>query len=285
MQEAIIYAAAILGLLGVVFGAALALAAKYLAVWRDPRVEEITGILPNANCGGCGFPGCGGYAEAVVAGKAKPGACAPGGCEVSKKIAAILGIEVEESVRKVAMLRCVGPTKEDRFQYYGLMDCRAANLMALQGGFRSCMYGCLGLGTCAQACPFGAIVMSDKVPVVDVDKCTGCGTCVHACPRRLFSLQRIDRPVLVRCVSPLKGKEALESCERGCITCRKCERTCPAKAISIVNDVAVIDPEKCTVCGKCVEACPRGTIVFVLPRKEDAAAVGAGATGAAEEGR
>jgi electron transport complex protein RnfB len=273
ISETAIYAAVVLLALGAAFGVALAIAAKYLAVWRDPRVEEITGILPNANCGGCGFPGCSGYAEAVVEGKAKPGACGPGGCEVAKKIAAVLGVDAGDSVRRVAVLCCVGPTKEDRFQYYGLQDCRAANLMALQGGFRACMYGCLGLGTCARSCPFGAIVMSDKVPVVDIEKCTGCGTCVRICPRHLFKLQRVDRPVLVRCVSPLKGKEAMESCERGCITCRKCERTCPVKAISIVNDVAVIDPDKCTVCGKCVEACPRGTIVYALPKEKKEAAV------------
>jgi len=261
-----IYAKAILslGLMGAVFGLALALAAKKFAIEQDPRQDMITGVLPGANCGGCGYPGCSGLAGAIVAGKAPVDACPVGGSPVAAKVAAIMGVEVGAArERKVARVFCQGSPDKcgSRFAYDGLTDCKAANLVG--GGPKACTYGCLDLGSCVSACAFDALYMGpDGLPVVDEEECTACGRCVSACPRRIIELVPMSQRVTVLCKSLSRGAEVRKTCKIGCIGCGLCVKVCPAQAIAMENNLAVIDPTKCDACGKCVEKCPTKCIVM-----------------------
>jgi RnfABCDGE-type electron transport complex B subunit len=231
-------------------------------VETDPRIEEVEAALPGINCGACGYAGCAGYAEAVVDAGESMTLCAPGGAETARAVAAVMGAEVEAAEPKFAVTCCQGGSVPDRFAYAGVQDCRAATVMGLAGGPKACTWGCLGFGTCMKACPFGAITMSpDRLPVVDETKCTGCGRCVEVCPRDLNRVDPESRTVFVLCKSRDKGAIANKLCERGCIACRKCEKECPFDAIHVVDNLAVIDYDKCKLCGKCVKVCPKNCIV------------------------
>ena len=174
-----ILAPIVLCVLGIIFGIILAVASKVFAVEKDPREEAITECLPGANCGGCGYPGCGGYANAVVKGLAPVDACSPGGAEVAKKIGAIMGVEVEEGARKIAQVMCTGGGHDKtRYDYVGLESCLA--ISRVSSGPLQCSYGCLGGGDCVEACKFDAIHIVDNVAKVDFDKCVACGACVDA---------------------------------------------------------------------------------------------------------
>jgi electron transport complex protein RnfB len=262
-----------IGALGLVFGAGLAYASRKFAVEVDPRVEKLLEILPGANCGGCGYPGCAGFAQALAKGEASPTACAPGGPELAKEAADILGIKVETRQRMIAKLHCAGDCEHvgNRFEYIGLTDCAAAAL--IQGGPKACTYGCLGLGSCVEACPFGAIYMNDKgLPVVIAEKCTGCGNCVEACPKDLYTLVPADKRVHVLCMNHDRGPAVKKICSVGCIGCMMCTKVCPVgsdkseKAITVTNFLASIDYEKCISCGLCAQKCPTGTIVDEVER-------------------
>src|SRR5690554_2431911 len=141
--QIVLNSVAVLALLGVVFGIGLAVASRKLKVESDPRIDEIEELLPGANCGGCGYPGCRGLAEAIVAGEAPVT-----GCPVMKDhapIAAVMGVENTAAERKIAKVRCAGGLKEaaQRFIYIGVEDCAAAQ--NLGGGAKACTFGCLGL--------------------------------------------------------------------------------------------------------------------------------------------
>jgi len=261
-----IYVKAILGLglMGAIFGLALALAAKKFAVEQDPRQEMIVEVLPGANCGGCGFPGCSGLAAAIVAGKAPVDACPVGGSTVAAKVAAIMGVEAGAAKeRKVARVLCQGGTGQCgvRFVYDGFADCKAAQLVG--GGAKACAYGCLGMGSCVAACSFDALHMGpDGLPVVDEEACTSCGRCVAACPRGIIQLVPESQSVTVLCRSYARGADVRKTCKVGCIGCGLCVKACPNGAITMDNNLAVIDPAKCDACGKCVEKCPTKSIVM-----------------------
>jgi electron transport complex protein RnfB len=184
-----------LGSLGLLFGIGLAIASKRFAVRVDPRLEKIHGLLPGTNCGACGGAGCFGFAEGLLSGKMDPGACRVSEEAVKDQIARLLGKSLEKKVKKTAVLHCNGGSRvKNRFMYQGIEDCVAANLVL--GGQKECVFGCLGFGTCAQACPFGAISMSDKdLPVVDKNKCKACNKCVIVCPKKLFSLVSVTHNV------------------------------------------------------------------------------------------
>lgn len=259
----IVYALVVLGGLGLLFGGLLSYAAQRFAVEEDERVEIIADLLPNANCGACGYPGCINYAEKVVAGDAPVDSCIPGGKAVSDQICEVLGLEsVASDQKKIAAVYCLG-TKDlapDKFEYHGVRDCKAA--MMYSGGFKACKYGCLGLGTCAEACPFDALYMGENgLPVVDQERCTGCGICTKACPRGIIRIVDADRRgKVVPCNSKDRGKATREACEMGCIGCKACVKACPQEAIVVEDFLAYIDSAKCDDCGECIEVCKRNII-------------------------
>ena len=203
----------LMGGLGLIVGIGLALASKIFYVYVDPKIEAVEGVLPGANCGGCGLPGCSANAEAIVAGKAAPNSCVAAGEETALAIAAILGVSVEAVEPDIALPGCTYGVAdaEVKYAYDGLNDCRAAALLA--GGMKVCNIGCLGLGTCAAACPFGAITMGPQgLPVVDEVKCTGCGTCERVCPKHIITLSSVTRRILKEYTS----EDCTTPCQRAC---------------------------------------------------------------------
>ena len=252
---------AVLGVLGLIFGLVLGFAAKKFAVETDPREEAIVACLPGANCGGCGFPGCSGYAAAVVKGEAATNRCVAGGAAVAAQVAEIMGVSAETAARSVAMVRCSGSSERARkkYDYAGIQDCRSAALLP-GGGPKECAFGCLGFGSCVAACNFDAMHIVDGVARVDREKCVGCMACAEACPKHLIIKVPYDGQVTVPCASTEKGAEVRKLCDIGCIGCRICEKTCEQDAIHVVDNVAVIDYDKCISCGKCAEKCPRHLI-------------------------
>ncbi len=223
MNPSIVSALIVMGGLGVLFGAGLAIASRIFAVKKDPRVEQIEEILPGANCGACGAPGCAGFAEGVVEGKYDVAGCTAGGADVAQKVAGIMGQEAGSVIPKVAVVRCRGDhdTSTQRAEYQGVQSCQAAAMIA--GGAKGCIYGCLGLGDCVASCPFNAIYMGDNgLPIVDETLCTGCGNCVTACPRNIMMLLPVDQKVYLACVSKDFGKSVKSVCKVGCIGCTLC---------------------------------------------------------------
>ena len=258
MKEILLPALAI-GALGAIFALLLAIASKIFYIEQDERLPKVTEALPGANCGGCGYAGCSNLASAIVEGKAPVNSCPVGGAEVAKKIAAIMGQEVGETVKKVAHVNCSGGINaQKKFEYSGIHDGVAAS--KVQGGPLVCSYGCLGFGTCKSVCPYGAIEMENGVAKILADKCKACGKCVAACPRGLISIVSFDQDVFVSCSNHNKGAELRSMCNIGCIGCSLCVKNCPHDAIHVDDFCAHIDYDKCTNCGKCVEVCPRKLI-------------------------
>lgn len=250
-----------LSIMGFLFAAGLAIASKKFAVEVDPKEEAILDALPGANCGGCGFPGCGGLASAIVAGKASVNACPVGGNETAQKIAEIMGVTASEGVRLVANVACNG-TNENAVQkakYLGIIDCKAA--VIAQSGAKGCTYGCLGFGTCVRACKFDAIFIgTDGVAHVDREKCVACGKCIEVCPKSIIDWIPEKQQVYIFCRSREKGKEVKDLCQVGCIGCQLCVKSCPFDAMSFENNLPSIDYSKCKQCNICVQKCPTKAI-------------------------
>ncbi|MFV1956456.1 MAG: RnfABCDGE type electron transport complex subunit B [bacterium] len=261
---------AIVSITGLGFIAALGLgiASKKFHVDIDPRLETLESILPGLNCGACGYPGCAGFAEGLLAGSVGPADCAPGGQEVVDELSDFLGLEVVGVVKKVSVLKCGGGRSHAKVEaeYEGIRDCRAAVLLG--GGGKSCRYSCVGFATCEFVCPFDAIKMSDEdLPIIDPDLCTSCGKCVEACPRDVLVLEPAVHKVIVRCYSPQPGKIVKSVCSVGCIGCGICEKVCPVDAITQEDNLAYIDPDACIECGICASKCPTDSITDdMLPR-------------------
>lgn len=256
-----IYEVVTLGATGFVAGLGLLYASKRFYVYKDPKILEVTEMLPGANCGGCGYPGCSALAEAIVNKKANPAACPVGGSDLAERIGSVLGIEVVSKTKKVARTKCRGGKDKcpEKYEYTGPMDCHSVSLLA--GGIKECIYGCLGMGSCVKVCAFDAIYLGDdNIPVVNEEKCTSCGMCVKACPRGLIELLPLDKEFVVTCRSMDKGADTKKICSVGCIACRLCVKNCPVEAIVIDGNVAKILPEKCINCGKCEEVCPTHAI-------------------------
>lgn len=276
----ILSAALIVGCIGLVAAAILFVVSRKFAVYEDPRIAQVAEVLPQANCGGCGYPGCSGFADACVkAGSLEGKLCPVGGQAVMSRVASILGLDAEESEPRVAVVRCNGTcaNRPRLTRYDGARSC--AIMAATYGGETGCSYGCLGCGDCVSACQFGAIRINAEtgLPEVDEDKCTACGACAKACPKQVIEIRpkgKKSRRVYVRCVNKDKGAVTRKACETGCIGCGKCVKTCPFEAITLANNLAYIDPAKCKSCRKCVEVCPQHAIIDLNfpPRKAAAEA-------------
>ncbi len=260
----ILTAVGTLGGLSLVLTTLLLLASRRLAVVEDPRIDIVEDLLPHANCGACGLPGCRPFAEALVAGKAQPAACTVGTAEGRAAIASFLGVAVGAADRRVARLACAGGSNVARMQAHtrGLDSCAAA--ATVSGGGKSCAWGCLGLGDCDVACTFDAIHMnSHGLPVVDEDRCTACGDCVDACPKLLFSLQPLRQRLWVACKSALAGDEILADCEVACTACGRCAADAPG-LITMQGNLPVFDPTATTTRAP-IARCPTGAIVWLDP--------------------
>ena len=261
-MTSILYSVLVLGALGALFGAILAFASKIFHVEVDPKVEAIRECLAGANCGGCGYPGCDGYAAAVAAGEAPTNRCVAGGAETAARVAEIMGVSNDGADAMVAFVPCSGAVgvAEPRFNYNGPEDCRAAMLFGGKSN-KVCTFACIGLGNCAKACPFDAMHIVNGVAKVDRSKCVGCGSCVEACPKSIVKLIPASQIVMPACSSKAKGRDVMNACSAGCIACGKCARECPVDAITMIDNLPVIDVTLCTKCGHCAETCPKKIIV------------------------
>lgn len=266
----ILFPVLVMGGMGLAFGALLAFASIKFFVPVDPRVEQIRAILPGANCGGCGYPGCDGYATGIVNEGIKTNLCAAGGSSLAAGIAAIMGVAAESSVPVRAFLMCKGsPEFSARNAIYdGIKDCRSAAILP-GGSPNACPFGCMGLGTCVKVCVFDAIRVENGLVVVDPRKCVGCGTCVATCPKSVLRLIPRASNVQVACSSTWRGPDVKKVCAVGCIGCGMCARACPESAITVENNLASIDASKCTNCGTCVTKCPTKSIGYIVAKSEE----------------
>ncbi len=275
MSITIVYTMIALSAIGILAAVILYFVAQKFKVYEDPRIDEVESALPGANCGGCGFAGCRAFAEACVKENELSALfCPVGGNDCMTDVAGILGLEAVTKDPRVAVVRCNG-TCEHRpktNQFDGASSCAVAS--SLYSGDTGCQYGCLGHGDCVAACDFDAIHMNPEtgLPEVIDDKCVACGACVQACPKTLIELRKRgpkDRKIYVSCRNEDKGGIAKKSCEVACIGCSKCFKVCPFDAITMKNNLAFIDSDKCKLCRKCVVECPTNAIIELgfPPRK------------------
>jgi len=252
----------LLGGMGLLFGLGLGFAAIKFRVDTDPKFPLIREALPGANCGGCGYAGCDAFAEAVLKNETNPNGCPVGGNKSAEHIGGILGITVEKLTHMRAFIRCGGCESKStfRYDYFGLSDCKAASQLA-GGGSKSCTYGCLGAGSCIEACKFDAISTVDGIAVVDPEKCTACGMCVKSCPKNLILMVPYKNKIHVNCNSKVPGREVRKECKLGCIGCKLCEKACSYDSIHVRSNLARIDYGKCSQCGVCVDKCPSKCII------------------------
>ncbi|MDG5798862.1 Fe-S cluster domain-containing protein [Marinilabiliaceae bacterium ANBcel2] len=265
--------------LGAIAAFILFLASKKFQVFEDPRIDDVEEVLPATNCGGCGFPGCRAFAEALVkADDISSLNCPVGGDETMQKVASILGKEVSKAAPMLAVVRCNGScsNRPQVNRYQGAESCAVA--ASLYSGETGCSYGCYGLADCVRACKFDAMYMDKKMglPVVIEDNCVACGACVDACPKNIIEMRKKGpkgRRIFVSCVNRDKGGVARKSCTVACIGCKKCQKECPFDAITVENNLAYIDYEKCKLCRKCVIVCPTNAIheINFPPRKKPGA--------------
>jgi len=254
-----------LGAITLVLASLLALAQRRLHVHEDPRIDAVDDMLPHANCGACGLPGCRPFAEALVAGTILPGKCTVSTDDDRARIAAFLGVDVGAEERRVARLACAGGANvaRNRARYDGLPSCRAAAQVA--GGGKGCFWGCLGLADCEVACAFDAIRMDPHgLPVVSEELCTACGDCVEVCPKDLFSIHPVSHRLWVACRSLEAGDELLEDCEVACTTCGRCAMDAPG-LITMRDNLPVVDYDRKHDTRVPIERCPTGAIVWIDP--------------------
>lgn len=267
MILSILYSAVLLASIGVVAAIILFVVSKKFYVYENPLIAEVDEILPAANCGGCGSPGCKAFAEKLVGTEdISELFCPVGGNEVMKQVAELLGKEVTEQDPTLAVLRCQGgcEVRPKTTIYQGPRSCAISSLV--YGGETDCQYGCLGDGDCVDVCDFDAMYMDENtgLPVIITDKCTSCGACVKACPRDIIEMRprnKRDLKIFVGCLNQDKGGIAKKACNVACIGCSKCEDICPKDAVVMTDTLAYIDPDLCTLCRKCVEVCPTHSII------------------------
>jgi len=276
MTVSVLYSVLLLVSLGIIAAVVLFVVSKKFYVYENPLIAEVEEMLPSANCGGCGSPGCKAFAEKLVNTEDISDLfCPVGGNDVMKLVASTLGKEVAEKDPTVAVVRCQGSCEVRRktTEYQGPRTCAISAM--IYSGETDCQYGCLGDGDCVAACKFDAMYMNEEteLPVVITDKCTSCGACVEACPKDIIEMRpknKRDLKVFVGCLNEDKAGIAKKACDVACIGCSKCQDVCPKDAISIVNNLAYIDPVLCTLCRKCVSVCPTHSIIETNfpPKKE-----------------
>ncbi len=249
----------ILGLLGAII---LVVASHFLSVKEDERISLITEALPGANCGACGCAGCADYAKSIVEGGNAVNKCIPGGKKTAAEVGEIMGVKPDAVESRKAVVLCQGHynNTSDKYDYQGIQTCAASN--TLYNGRTACRFGCLGFGDCVAKCKFGALKIENGCAIVDVLKCTGCGACATACPNNLIDILPESVKPVVLCKNKERGALTRKGCSAGCIGCMKCQKECPAGAITVSENVATIDPAKCIGCSNCVSVCPVGAIVI-----------------------
>jgi Na+-translocating ferredoxin:NAD+ oxidoreductase RNF subunit RnfB len=280
MTTTILFTVVSLSVLGLLLALILYLVAQKFKVEEDPRIDDVEAILPGANCGGCGYAGCRAFAEGCVKADSLDALyCPVGGNDTMKSVASYLGMEVAEKAPQVAVVRCNGncDSRPKTNHYDGYSSCSV--MASLYAGDTACSFGCLGQGDCVVVCNFDAIKMDPRtgLPEVDQDKCTACGACVKACPKFIIELRNKgpkNRRIFVSCINKDKGGVARKACAVACIGCFKCQKVCPFDAITMSNNLAYIDYNKCKLCRKCVTECPTHAIWEVnfpvrVPKKEE----------------
>jgi RnfABCDGE-type electron transport complex B subunit len=266
MNDVILYTLITLGGIGALSSIILFFVAQKFKVIEDPRIDLVEEVLPLANCGGCGYPGCRNFADACVKAEDLNSLyCPVGGNETMSKVASVLGQTVEGKESQVAVLLCNGSNANRK--HTSIFDSAANCTIAANtyGGETECTHGCLGLGECVDACNFNAMYMDPVtgLPVVIEDNCTACGACVKACPKNLFELRnkgKKSRRIYVACMNTDKGAPAKKACDTACIGCSLCFKACKYDAITMANNKAYIDYNKCVLCRACVEVCPTNAI-------------------------
>ena len=254
----------VLGCLTLFLALVLIVAYKKLQVFEDPRIDTLEQMLPHANCGSCGYPGCRPFAEALVSGKVLPGKCSVSSDEGRAAIAEFLGVGIGAEEKRVARLACGGGFNValNRARYHGIQSCQAASLVS--GGGKGCFWGCLGYGDCEAACDFNAITMNDYgLPDVNLDKCTACGDCVEVCPKDLFSLHPISHRLWVNCKNLEHGDAVLEVCQAACTACGKCAMDAPNNLITMINNLPIVDYSRNHQTQVPIQRCPTGAIVWL----------------------
>lgn len=253
------YSVAIMAGLALVLAFVINIVQKVFAVKRDNRVDEITSLLPGANCGGCGNAGCSGFAEKLVNGEADISDCGQVTPAARSEIGAILGLSISGGGETMAVVACSGGNAcADKYVYQGYGDCKSQSIMA--GGRKQCAVGCMGVGSCVDACPYYAIEVKEGVAEVNPALCVSCGNCIAECPKKIIKRIPKDAKVYVACSSQCKGKDITLICKSGCIGCGLCQRVCEHDAIHLVNNVPIIDYQKCVGCMACLNKCPRHVI-------------------------
>jgi len=247
---------AIAALLGIL----IVIVSHFFQMPVNEKKEALVAALPGANCGGCGFAGCDGYAQFLADGSTDTSLCSVGGAACASELASILGVEAKFAEPSVVRLLCQGTPAytQPRYEYLGTLSCNAAH--GILAGPGSCTYGCLGFGDCITVCAFNALSIKDGIIHVDVDECTACGQCVKMCPKDLLQLFPRSSEVAVLCKNTWPGAQTRKNCTIGCIGCQKCVKVCPVNAICMTGALAVIDQSICTRCGACVEVCPTHSI-------------------------
>lgn len=242
--------------IGLLAGTLLTVASKIFEVKTDERIEKITEALPQANCGACGYAGCADYANAIITKGAAGNLCRPGGTETAKIISEISGNDAGEVEEMQAVIHCCGDCNatSQKYNFTGVKSC--ASVKRFYSGEKSCAFGCLGYGDCAEVCEYNGITIRNGIAHIKTELCVGCGQCALVCPNQLISLKPKSKHTVVKCSSADNGKATKLSCKNGCIGCKMCEKACEAGAITVTDFHASIDYSKCTDCGTCIEKCP-----------------------------
>ncbi len=257
----ILSAIIIVAVLGIAGAAILVIAAHFMYVHEDERIQKVSEVLPAANCGACGYAGCADYAKAIVEG-APVNKCIPGGAACAAAVAEIMGVAAGNVAKYKTFVACQGSfdNTQNKYEYEGIKSCSAC--VALYGGSSMCEYGCIGYGDCVKECKFDAIKVENGVAKIISAKCTGCGACEAVCPKNIIWVRPESEKPLVLCANKDRGAMTRKACTAGCIGCMKCQKECPDGAIVVENNVASINYDKCTGCRKCVNVCPVSAIAL-----------------------